>query len=44
MVHTGELAERLWADLTLTFADMLWQDLSNQSPRRIPSNGEHSIA
>jgi len=34
----------VWPAPSPTFADMLWQDLSEQSARSIPANGEHSIA
>lgn len=34
----------VWAAPSPTFVDILWQDLSEQTVRRIPSNGEHSIA
>ncbi len=34
----------VWAAPSPTFADILWQDLGEQSARSIPANGEHSIA
>ena len=42
--HGWTHEKEVWTAPSSTFADQLWQDLSEQTARRIPVGSEHSIA